>query len=107
MVEILWQFFVMFATESWLSVYVKTRILLGNPDIAIEKSHKKKHTKKVRRFMLWFKRYSSMNMVNFALMLCSPRWICSYTKRVLMKKLKLFILPRKISNKFILCGIKI
>jgi hypothetical protein len=41
MVEILWQFFVMFATEGWLSFYGKTRILLGNPDIPIETSHKK------------------------------------------------------------------
>jgi hypothetical protein len=41
MVEILWQFFVMFATEGWLSVYGKTRILLENPDIPIERSHKK------------------------------------------------------------------
>jgi hypothetical protein len=40
MVKILWQFFVMFATEGWLSVYGKTRILLGNPDIPIERSHK-------------------------------------------------------------------
>jgi hypothetical protein len=27
--------------------------------------------------MLWFKRYSSMNMVIFDVMLCSQRWICS------------------------------
>jgi hypothetical protein len=66
MVKFLWQFFVMFATEGWLSVYGKTRILLGNPDIPIERSHKKK----ARRLMLWFKRYSSINMVNFAVMLC-------------------------------------
>jgi hypothetical protein len=46
MVEILWQFFVMFATEGWLSVYGKTRILLGNPDISIERSHKKNIFKK-------------------------------------------------------------
>jgi hypothetical protein len=42
MVEILRQFFVMFATDGWFSVYGKTRILLGNPDIPIERSHKKK-----------------------------------------------------------------
>jgi hypothetical protein len=42
LVEIFWQFFVMFATEGWLLVCGKTRILLGNPDIPIERSHKKK-----------------------------------------------------------------
>jgi hypothetical protein len=46
MVEILWVFFVMFATEGFVAVYGKTRILLGNPDIQleiliIERSHKK------------------------------------------------------------------
>jgi hypothetical protein len=71
------KFFVMFATEGWLSVYGKTRILLGNPDIPIERSHQKTF-KKIRRLMLWFKRYSSMNMVIFAVMLCLQRWICSY-----------------------------
>jgi hypothetical protein len=46
MVKILWQFFVLFATEGWFWVYGKTRILLGNPDIPIERSHKKKSLKK-------------------------------------------------------------
>jgi hypothetical protein len=41
LVEIFLQFFVMFATEGWLLVCGKTRILLGNPDIPIERSHKK------------------------------------------------------------------
>jgi hypothetical protein len=27
--------------EGWLGVYGKTKILLGNPDIPIERSHKK------------------------------------------------------------------
>jgi hypothetical protein len=36
-----WQFFVMFATEGFVAVYGKTRILLGNPDKPIERSHKK------------------------------------------------------------------
>jgi hypothetical protein len=79
MVKILWQFFVMFATEGWLSVYGKTRILLRNPDIPIERSHKKNVLKKkVRRLIFWFKRHSSMNLVNFDVMLCSQRWIYPY-----------------------------
>jgi hypothetical protein len=41
MVEILWLFFVMFVTEGFVAVYGKTGILLGNPDIPIERSHKK------------------------------------------------------------------
>jgi hypothetical protein len=36
----------MFATEGWLPVYGKTRILLGNPDIPIERSQKKNFKKK-------------------------------------------------------------
>jgi hypothetical protein len=53
MVEILWLFFVMFATEGFVAVYGKTRILLGKPDIPIKRSHKKKFfKKKVRRLML-------------------------------------------------------
>jgi hypothetical protein len=47
-------------------VFGKTRILLGNPDTSIEISYKKKN---VRQSMLLFKSYSSMNMVNFAIML--------------------------------------
>jgi hypothetical protein len=35
--------------------------------------------------MLWFKRYSSMNMVNFAIMLCSQRWKCSYINKYINK----------------------
>jgi hypothetical protein len=41
MVEIRWQFFVMFATEGFFEVFSKTRILLGNPYTPIERSHKK------------------------------------------------------------------
>jgi hypothetical protein len=46
LVKIFLKFFVMFATEGWLSVYGKTRILLGNPDKPIERSHKKNVFKK-------------------------------------------------------------
>jgi hypothetical protein len=43
MVETFWLFFVMFATEGFFfAVFGKSRILLGNPDTPIERSHKKK-----------------------------------------------------------------
>jgi hypothetical protein len=46
MVKILWLYFVMFATEVFFAVFVKTKIFLGNPDTPIERSHKKKIFKK-------------------------------------------------------------
>jgi hypothetical protein len=46
MVEILLQFFVMFATEGFVAVYRKTGILFENPDTPIERSHKKTDLKK-------------------------------------------------------------
>jgi hypothetical protein len=74
MVKILWLYFVMFATEVFFAVFGKTRRFLGNPDTPIERS--KKNVFKKRRLMLWFKRYNSMNMINFVIMLFSQRWIC-------------------------------
>jgi hypothetical protein len=42
----------MFATDGWLLVCDKTRILLGNPDIPIERSHKKKNVFKKKSKMI-------------------------------------------------------
>jgi hypothetical protein len=77
LVEIFWQFFVMFTTEGCFVAKLEyfLEILINQLKDLTKKTFFKK---KVRRLMLWFKRYSSMNMVNFAVMLCSQRWICPY-----------------------------